>query len=235
MEIEWEEGKFHSLILKFFKKIVTDYPMLSKTISWYLCLGFIFSIIIYSISWDSENQIDYVISLAIFVNTISFSIPVISFLISYKSFNKEHKILEGFLFSATLALVGLFLFKIVISFGFSIGLGAVSSGGEIDNGEEPELFDADEWSEKIREWLIPMFTAGLGSTMFALHSSINNSKKKSKKSKSQKRKQQFMIPDINQIGRLSPDGYEWVDMQDGTQWFRVQNSGVPYERYNPKK
>jgi hypothetical protein len=44
-----------------------------------------------------------------------------------------------------------------------------------------------------------------------------------------------MVPDINQVGRISPDGYEWVDMQDGTQWFRIQNSGVPYERYNPNK
>ena len=70
--------------------------------------------------------------------------------------------------------------------------------------------------------------------MFVLHSSITKPKTKSNKSKSQKTKRRFLVPDINQVGRLSPDGYEWVDMPDGTQWFRTQNSRIPYERYNPK-
>ena len=95
MEIEWEEGKFHVALLNLFKKFVADYPMFSKTMSWYISLGCIFSMVIYSISWDSDSQLEYLVSL-VFFSPIFYSIPVITFLISYKSFNKEHKLLSGF-------------------------------------------------------------------------------------------------------------------------------------------
>ena len=126
------------------------------------------------------------------------------------------------------------MFKLVIELGFNAGLEIASTSDDIDT-SNAGLFDADNWSEKFREWVLPVFTAGLGSLMFALNSTITKSNTKSKKSKSQKPKHRVMVPDINQVGRISPDGYEWVDMQDGTQWFRIQNSGVPYERYNPNK
>ena len=157
-----------------------------------------------------------------------------TFLISYNSFNKEHKLSQGFFYSVILAVIGLVLFKLVIELGFNAGLGIASSSDDIDT-SDAGFFDAENWSEKMREWVLPVFTAGLGSLMFALHSTITKSNTKSKKSKSQKPKHRAMVPDINQVGRISPDGYEWVDMQDGSQWFRIQNSGVPYERYNPNK
>ena len=231
MEIEWEEGKFHVALFNLFKKFVTDYPMFSKTMSWYLSLGCIFSMVIYSISWDSDDQMEYLLSL-VFFSPIFYSIPVITFLISYKSFNKEHKLLSGFFSSVILSLIGLFLFKLIISLGFSAGLEAVISE---DNNGDAEFFDADGWIEITREWVLPSFTAGLGSFMFVLHSSTTKPKRKSDKSKSQKTSRQSFVPDINQVGRLSPDGYEWVNMPDGTQWFRTQNSRIPYERYNPKR
>lgn len=231
MEIEWEEGKFHVALLNLFKKFLTDYPMFSKTMSWYISLGCIFSMVIYSISWDSDSQLEYLLSL-VFFSPIFYSIPVITFLISYKSFNKEYKLLSGFFSSVILSLIGLFLFKLIISLGFSAGLEAVSSQ---DDNDDAEFFDTEGWGEITREWVLPSFTAGLGCFMFVLHSSITKPKTKSNKSKSQKTKRRSLVPDINQVGRLSPDGYEWIDMPDGTQWFRTQNSRIPYERYNPKR
>ena len=215
------------------KKFITEYPMFSKTISWYLSLGFIFSMLIFSMSWDSDSALEYAISLTFF-GVIFYSIPIMTFLISYNSFNKEHKLLQGFFFSVILAIIGLILFKLVIELGFSAGLEIASTSDDIDT-SDAGLFDAENWSEKMREWVLPAFTAGLGSLMFVLHSIITKSNTKSKKSRSQKPKHRAMVPDINQVGRISPDGYEWVDMQDGSQWFRIQNSGVPYERYNPNK
>ena len=137
MELEWEEGKFHVALLNLFKKFVTDYPMFSKTMSWYISLGCIFSMVIYSISWDSDSQLEYLVSL-VFFSPIFYSIPVITFLISYKSFNKEHKLLSGFFYSVMLSLIGLVLFKLIISLGFSAGLEAVSSQSD----DDAEFFDA---------------------------------------------------------------------------------------------
>tara|TARA_B110000438_G_C15689887_1_gene596285 strand:+ start:366 stop:953 length:588 start_codon:yes stop_codon:yes gene_type:complete len=191
----------------------------------------ILSLIIYAESWSTDNLGEYALFILLMKPIFSI-IPLLTFAIAYICNDDKMGWIKSPIFSMCLAVLGLIIFKLVVSSSLSIAITAESTNDELSEDDGPEIFAFDSWPDFFIGWFVPVLSAGIGALLSKSHNLFKVNLNEDKNVNVSKEKvQKTFAPSIDKVGRISPDGYEWIDLEDGTQWFRINGSGVPYEKY----